>query len=294
LILLFGAGGQLGRELSAMTAAAEMPLAGLGHGDADIADRSAVRRAVDRVRPQLVVNAAAYNAVDRAEGEIEEAMRVNALGPGILAEACAAARIPLIHVSTDYVFDGNKGEPYVESDAVGPLSAYARSKWEGEEAVRGALRDHIIIRTAWLYGAYGANFLKTVLRLAGERETMEMVADQTGSPTSTEDLAGGILAVAQALAGGEKPWGTYHLAGEGAATRYDFATAIVDAQARFSGRRPRVNPVASAQFPTPARRPRYSALDSSRFAARFGFRARPWRDSVARTVTVLLGKGEAA
>jgi dTDP-4-dehydrorhamnose reductase len=292
LILVFGAGGQLARELMAMAPANGTALTGLTRGEADIADAAAVAAAIGRWAPTVVVNAAAYNLVDRAEREPGEAMRANALGPAVLAVVCAHAGVPLIHISTDYVFDGAKAGAYVEDDPVAPLGAYGRSKAAGEQAVREGTAAHIIIRTAWLYGIYGSNFLKTMLKLAAERDAIDVVADQRGSPTSGRDLAGAIFAAAAAAVTGRAPWGTYHFAGQGEATRYAFASRIVAAQTPFTGRAPAVNPVGSADFPTPAVRPKNSVLDSARFAAAFGIAARDWREAVDTTVADLFAAGD--
>ena len=287
MILVFGGAGQLGRELVQLAAAGGIPLTALARAEADISDADAVARALRDHRATVVVNGAAYNAVDRAESERAAAALANAVGPAILAQACAAARVPLVHISTDYVFDGKKDGAYRETDPINPLSVYARSKADGEKAVRRLWPHHIIIRTAWLFGVHGGNFLKTMLRLAAERDELTVVADQTGSPTPSEDLARGILLAVRSIESGGGLWGTYHLAGTGAATRHAFAERIVAAQRPFSGRAPRVTPIASADFPTPARRPRNSALDSSKFAAAFGFRARDWREAVDQTVAAL-------
>jgi dTDP-4-dehydrorhamnose reductase len=294
LILLFGAGGQLGQELTAAATAAGTPLVGLNHREADIAEESAVARAVDRFVPSVMINAAAYNAVDRAEGDVDAAMRTNALGPAVLARAAERTGVPLIHVSTDYVFDGRKPGAYREDDPVNPLGAYGRSKAAGEDAVRAACPDHLIVRTAWLFGVHGTNFLKTMLRLAVERDRLDVVADQRGSPTSTFDLARALLAAAAAVGRGRRPWGTYHFGGAGQATRFDFASRIIAAQRPFTGRAPAVNPVKAADFPSPARRPQNSVLDSAKFAATFGVRAADWRDAVDRTVAALFAVSTAA
>jgi dTDP-4-dehydrorhamnose reductase len=287
LILVFGAGGQLGRELTTVAAAVGTPMVGLTHADVDIADERAVGRVLGRLAPSVVINAAAYNAVDRAETEVEAAMRTNAEGPAVLAGACVAGGATLIHVSTDYVFDGAKPGPYREEDPVGPLGAYGRSKAAGEDAVRSACPEHLIVRTAWLFGVFGSNFLKMVLRLAAERDRLDIVADQRGSPTSTFDLARGLLLAARAVQRGQRAWGTYHFAGSGETTRHGLATRIVEAQRPFTGRNPTVAAIASADYPTPAPRPKNSGLDSSKFAAAFGFRAADWRDAVDRTVVEL-------
>jgi len=288
VILVFGGNGQLGRELVVRARAEAIPLAAIGRSEADIADPVAVAAAFDRYRPKLVVNAAGYNRVDQAESEPEAAERTNAIGPAVLASAANSRGLPLIHVSTDYVFDGRKSGPYREDDAVAPLSAYGRSKERGEQAVRAAAHQHLILRTAWLFGAHGANFLKTVLRLAEERDRLEFVADQRGSPTAAADLAQAILIVCRAVERGPVAWGTYHVAGSTETSRYGLACAIVEAQARFTGRRPKVDRVSSAEFGARARRPAQSVLDSSKFAAAFGFRPGGWEVAVERTVAELL------
>jgi dTDP-4-dehydrorhamnose reductase len=294
LILAFGAGGQLGQEMAAMAADRGLPFVGLSHKDADIADERAVREAMRRVGPSVVINAAAYNAVDLAESDVDAAMRANATGPGVLARACDACGAALIHVSTDYVFDGEKDGPYCEDDAVRPLGAYARSKAAGEDTVRLGCREHLIVRTAWVFGTYGSNFLKTMLRLAAERDHLDVVADQRGSPTATPDLANALLTAAQAIATGRRPWGTFHFAGTGETTRHGMASRIVAAQRPFTGRAPAVNAVASADFPTAAKRPKNSVLDSTKFARTFGVRARDWRDAVDATVRALFESKAAA
>jgi dTDP-4-dehydrorhamnose reductase len=294
LIVVFGASGQLGRELTAMAARERLALIGLTRLEADITDRHAVDRVIDRYRPALLVNAAAYNHVDRAEDEPETAMRVNADGPAIVATACARSGVPMVHISSDYVFDGTKAGPYREDDVVAPLGAYGLSKARGEEAVRDGCQEHLIIRTAWLFGVYGSNFVKTVLSLAQARDELNVVADQHGSPTSTEDLARAVVAVAAASGRGSAPWGTYHFAGSGATTWHGFASRIIAAQAPFTGRAPRVNAITSAQYPTAARRPANSVLDSTKFADAFGVRAANWEAAVDRTVARILSRGALA
>jgi dTDP-4-dehydrorhamnose reductase len=288
LIVVFGGGGQLGRELTAMAADRHVALRAVGHTEVDIADRDAVTAMVGSVRPAVVVNAAAFTAVDAAESDPDRAMRVNAEAPGIVAETCNAIGAAMIHISTDFVFDGAKNSPYREDDAVAPLGVYGMSKARGEAAVRDALDRQIIIRTAWLFGIYGSNFLKAVLRLAAERDDMEMVADQRGSPTPAADLAAAVLAATAAIDAGTATFGTYHFAGAGAATRHAFASRVVAAQAAFTGRRPAVNAITAKAFGAAARRPAYSVLDSSKFAAAFGVRAGPWEDAVDRTVAALM------
>ncbi|MGB6660880.1 MAG: sugar nucleotide-binding protein, partial [Xanthobacteraceae bacterium] len=205
----------------------------------------------------------------------------------VLARACAAKRLPLLHVSSDYVFDGTKTGAYVESDPVAPLGEYGRSKADGEAAVRGQLECHVILRTSWVYGVYGTNFLKTVLRLARERDELRIVADQRGCPTGTADIARAVVEIAPLLARREPVWGTYHFAGQGATTWYDFASEIVDAQAAITHKRPSVIPISTSEYPTAAQRPANSELNSSRFASVFGIKAKDWRER-AREVTANL------
>ncbi len=286
-ILVFGGEGQLGRELTARAAQAGVALVGLRRSEADIADGDAVRNALAENAPSLVVNAAAYTQVDRAEAEADAAFRTNATGAGVIAAACAAAKLPLVHISTDYVFDGTKATAYTEADPISPLGVYGKSKAAGEAVVREACTRHIILRTAWLYGVYGANFLKTILRLARERDELRVVADQRGCPTGTADIADAILAIAPRLTAGDNVWGTYHFAGAGVTNWHGFAVEIVDAQATFTNRRPTVTAITTAEYPTAAKRPANSKLDSSRFAATFGIRAADWRQRTREVVATL-------
>ena len=293
MILLFGGNGQLGRELTRASAARQMPLIALSRAQADILDRTAVREAFVAWRPSLVVNAAGYTKVDLAETEAEAARQGNELGPAVVGEACAAAGVPLVHVSTDYVFDGRKLDAYVEGDPVAPLNAYGKSKVAGERAVRQATAQHLIMRTSWVYGEFGSNFLKTMLRLATTRDELRVVDDQRGCPTATRDLADAILRVAPRLIAGDEVWGTYHYAGSGVTTWHGFASRIVAAQAPITGAKPRVIAITSAEFPTPARRPANSELDCSLFARTFGFGGRPWTaetDAITALLASEMGK----
>ncbi|WP_445501751.1 dTDP-4-dehydrorhamnose reductase [Microvirga sp. G4-2] len=290
MILVFGSGGQLGQELIELAHMADVPLKGLTRAQADVADPAQVEQAMAKIRPSIVLNASAYTKVDLAETEEEAAFQANATGPEILARACAVAGLPLIHVSTDYVFDGSKSGAYRESDPVAPLGVYGRSKLAGEEAIRRHLPQHVIVRTSWVYGIHGANFLKTILRLAGERDELRIVADQSGCPTSTADLAQALLTVAQAWDEGRAVSGTYHFAGTGVTTWHGFAACIVKAQRPFTGRSPSVVPIRTEDYPTPARRPANSELDSGLFDRTFGYTARPWQSAVDATVTRLLSQ----
>lgn len=293
-ILVFGAEGQTGRELIALASQRKVAAVGLSRAEADITQAEIVRVAIERHRPSLVVNAAGYTAVDRAESEPELARAANVEGAAIVAASSARTGLPLVHLSTDYVFDGKKSGAYVENDPIAPLSVYGRTKAEGEAAVREAQPHHVILRTSWVYGVHGKNFLKTVLRQASERDELTMVADQFGCPTATADIAEAILLLAPRLVADANVSGIYHFAGAGRTSWHDFATEIVACQRPFTGRNPRVVPVATADFKTAARRPANSAFDSGRFRAIFGHSARPWQERVAETVDLLLRSAHAA
>jgi dTDP-4-dehydrorhamnose reductase len=237
----------------------------------------------EEVRPDICINTAAYTAVDKAESDAAGAFAVNRDGVASLAEACRAVDMPLIHLSTDYVFAGTASRPYREEEPTAPLGIYGRSKWEGEEAVRAIHRKHLIVRTAWLYGHHGTNFVKTMLRLARERQVLQVVHDQHGCPTWTRDLAGALTVMCQRLAYAQDDgvWGTYHFCGAGQTTWYDFARAIfAEVSPSETLRVERVEPIPTTAYPTPARRPAYSVLDFSKIHAVFGITPRPWRDSL--------------
>ncbi len=287
MIVLFGAGGQLGREIVRAAGAAQLDVAALDRAALDIADRAAVRASLEAIKPALAVNAAAYTKVDQAESDVDNATRVNAVAPAILAEECARVGIPLVHFSTDYVFDGRKQGAYREDDPIDPINIYGRTKAEGEQAVRAANDKHVILRTSWVYGEFGNNFLKTMVRLAKTQPELRIVADQTGNPTSTRDLAAAVLHIAPRLIEGDGVWGTYHLSGTGTTTWFGFAETVVAASEKVTGRKPPVTPIGTADFKTAARRPGNSALDCGKFAAAFGFRARPWQDEVSEIATIV-------
>lgn len=289
-ILVLGAGGQVGQELMGLATARGAAAVGFDR-EVDITNPAAVIGAIADHRPRLVVNAAAYTAVDKAESEEELATDVNAKGPRVVAEAAATHDVPLLHISTDYVFDGSKAGAYVETDPVAPLGVYGRSKAQGEAAVRASAPRHVILRTAWVYGRFGGNFLKTMLRLAGERDRLRVVADQRGCPTATADIAAAILAVDAGLAENPAIVGLFHFAGSSVTTWHGFAEEIVAAQSEYTGRTPPVDAITTADYPTPARRPANSQLDSSLFAKTFGYQAQDWRHRTREVVADLLGKG---
>jgi dTDP-4-dehydrorhamnose reductase len=262
-----------------------------GRDELDVTDGAAVADTVARLAPRLVVNAAAYTAVDRGETEPAAAYAVNRDGPAHLARACALTGAPLVHVSTDYVFDGTNRAAYSEDDAVAPLGVYGASKLAGEEAVRAALDRHLILRTAWVYGVDRGNFVRTILRLGAERELLRVVDDQRGSPTAAADLAGAALAVARRLLEHAPPaggFGTFHCAGGGETTWHGFAREIFRLAAARGVRVPRLEPITTADYPTPARRPANSVLDCARLARVYGIRLRPWRAALAETLDRIL------
>jgi dTDP-4-dehydrorhamnose reductase len=266
-ILVTGAGGQLGREL--MVGLASHELHGRDHRALDITDRDAVVKTVEQVRPSWVINAAAYNDVDAAEGAMELAFAVNAAGPGYLAEAAARAGAEMLHIGTDYVFDGRKGAPYTELDRADPLSVYGRSKYEGELQVQSANPSACVLRTAWLYGEYGNNFVKAILTAAARGSPLKVVADQVGSPTWTRHLAQAIGELIETPARG-----LFHAANGGSCSRFEFARAIVQGKVE-------VLPISAADAARPAPRPANSALVSARWDAS-GLRPLPdWETALA-------------
>lgn len=286
-ILLLGAAGQLGWELR-RTLAPLGEVTALGRAEADLADPSALREHVRALRPRLVVNAAAYTAVDRAEAEPELAFAVNASGPRVLAEEAERAGALFVHYSTDYVFPGEGDAPYREDDATGPLNVYGASKLEGERGVVGVGGAHLVLRTSWVYGWRGHNFLRTMLRLAHEREEMRVVDDQHGSPTWSRMVAEATAQLLARCAGEEgfhlpeRLWGVYHLAAGGRTTWYEFARAILEGDVRRAEQRCRaLRAISTAEYPTPARRPRFSVLDCSRIAGAFRLQLPHWREQLA-------------
>ncbi len=293
-LLVTGANGQVGRELIRAAAESDMQAVGLSRADLDVTDREAVRRAVETQAPDVVVNAAAYTAVDRAEAEPDLAFAVNRDGAAHLADACAATGLPLVHFSTDYVFDGTKGQPYTEADPVRPLGVYGQSKWAGEEAVRERLGAHVILRISWVFSAHGHNFVKTMLRLSREREALGVVIDQWGNPTAAADAARAALTIAQrAVAEPDAPWGTVHFGGTPATTWHGFTEAIV-AEARRHGtvRTERVEPIPTSAYPTPAARPADARLECTRIARDWGIEPPPWRLALAQVVAEILERGD--
>ncbi len=279
-VLVIGSYGMLGRDLVQSLAGTGCTPVGWDLDQIDITQLAQVRTKLSEVSADVIINCAAYTAVDRAESEPEPAFAVNRDGPAHLAEVCAALQTPLVHISTDYVFDGAADRPYREDDPINPLGVYALSKWQGEQAVRERLADHVIVRTAWLYGVHGNNFVKTILRLAREREELRIVADQYGCPTWTMDLAAALVAIVRQIfsAGRTVPWGTYHFCGGGHTSWHGFASAIVTQGQRLENLRARrIVPITTAEYPLPARRPPWSVLDCGKIGSAFGISPRPWQ-----------------
>ena len=282
-ILLTGLNGQVGFELA-------RTLQGLGHVVAldrnglDLADLDQVRRVVREVRPGLIVNPAAHTAVDKAETDIDAAMRLNAEAPGVLAEEAKRLGAALVHYSTDYVFDGTKVGAYVEDDAVNPQNMYGKSKLAGEQAIAESGCPHLIFRTSWVYGTRGKNFLLTMLRLGVERDELSVVADQYGAPTWSNTIAAlSANVLAQAVAPNQSGWweehsGVYHLTASGATSWHGFAEAIFELS--DLEKRPTVKPIPAASYPTPATRPSNSRMSNEKLATTFGVRAPDWRDAL--------------
>ena len=288
-ILVVGGTGQLSTALAALGPERDLAVVGRPILDFDQPDRIAATLAAHR--PTLIINAAAYTAVDKAESDVDAAFRANASGPEILARYCAAADIPLIHVSTDFVFDGTKGAPYVETDLTNPLGVYGASKRAGEIAVLAACPKALVLRTSWVYAPYGRNFVLTMLGAAQRMPCLRVVADQIGCPTAAPDLAAAILAIADQLGHGwrEEYGGIYHAAGTGFTSWHGLASAAFAEAARHGRAPPEVTPIATADWPTPVQRPADSRLDSSKLAQRFGVMLPDWQDALSRMIDQALG-----
>lgn len=287
-ILLLGAGGQLGMVLKKVLAGPD--LTPLTRGELDFADADAIRAAIRSVEPEIVINAAAYTAVDKAESERELARLVNAVAPGVIAEELARTNGWLIHYSTDYVFDGSGTKPWLETDATGPLGVYGQTKLDGELAIAATGCKHVTMRTSWVYAAEGRNFLHTMLRLGRERELLKVVDDQIGAPTSAEAITEATLAVLRRIdkaSDAAELSGVYHLSCAGETSWCGFARAIF---AEFAARQktPEVVPIPTEAYPTPARRPRNSRLNCEKFEAQFGFRMPEWQDALHGVAASLL------
>jgi len=294
-IVVTGVAGQVARCLVERGMALGHVVLPLGRPHLDLAsgDAEAIRAVLEMTRPEAIVSAAAYTAVDKAESEPELAFAVNAIGSGHVAEAAAALNVPLVQLSTDYVFSGAGSRAWREDDPTGPQGVYGASKLAGERAVLAACPNSAVLRTAWVYGPFGSNFVKTMLRLAETRDEVGVVADQIGNPTSALDIADGVLAVAANLIGRADPAlrGVFHMAGAGEASWADLAEAVFAASAARGGPAAQVRRIATSDYPTPARRPANSRLDCTRLAGIHGVRLPQWRGSL-ETVIDRLVSGE--
>ena len=291
-VLVAGREGQVARALLTRLGAAGHAVTALEPPELDLTERASIAAAIERAAPDLVVNAAAYTAVDRAEDQPELAHAVNAAGAARLAWAAAARGLPFVHFSTDYVFNGAKGAPYVETDPTHPLGIYGASKEAGERLVLAANPRSVVLRTAWVCSPDGANFVKTMLRLAKEREEIRVVADQHGAPTFAADLAEAVARMAPRLVAspaGDAAFGLFHLSGAPHTTWHGFAEAILEEAARRGHPQPRLVPITTAEYPTRARRPADGRLDCGRIALVHGIEAADWRRSLARCLDMLLG-----
>ncbi|SPF42703.1 dTDP-4-dehydrorhamnose reductase [Syntrophobacter sp. SbD1] len=290
-VVVVGSGGMLGWEVVELLKKSGFTVTALDIPEIDITKPQSVHSVLGLIKGlRLLINCAAYTAVDKAESESEAAFAANRDGPANLADECARFGIPIIHISTDYIFNGMADRPYKEENAADPINIYGLSKWQGEEAVRSRISEHVIVRTSWLYGARGQNFVKTMLRLGAEREELKVVSDQYGCPTWSFDLAACLVRIAErAILSSEKvPWGAYHFCGAGITTWYNFASAILDeARRRQSSRIAKVMPVPTSSYPTVAARPMYSALDCSKIEASFGIAPPPWEKSLAHLMDIL-------
>jgi dTDP-4-dehydrorhamnose reductase len=290
--LVAGREGQLARALRERLPRDGHAVTALEPPEFDITDRASIAAALDKAAPALVVNAAAYTAVDRAEDEPDLAMAINRDGAVWLAEAAVARGLPFIHLSTDYVFDGTKGAPYVEEDAPNPLGVYGLTKLEGERAVLAANPRSLVLRTAWVCSPHGANFVKTMLRLAAERPALRVVADQQGAPTFADDLADAIARLAPRMAAapsGDPGFGLFHLTGAPHTSWHGFAAAILDGAARRGHPCPALAAIATADYPTRALRPADGRLDCGKIGRIHGIAPADWRVSLARCLDALLG-----
>ncbi len=294
VILVAGGAGQVARALAVAGVPDGVTVVTRGRPDFDLLDIASIDAVMDEVQPDLVVNAAAYTAVDQAETDSEAAFALNAKGPGDLAGAAARRNVPIIHLSTDYVFDGTKAEPYSESDPVAPLGVYGQSKLAGEQNVAAENPAHIILRTAWVYSPWGKNFVKTMLRVGAIREELTVVHDQRGNPTSALDIASGILAIADRVLANPSALqpGVYHMTAADEATWAEFAEHVFACSAQAGGPVARVRRITSAEYPTPVTRPANSRLDCARIARAFGVALPPWQGSAQTCVVQLVQSGE--
>lgn len=287
-ILVTGGAGQVGVELQSLHWPDGVVIHAPGRDELDLAELASIRSAFARAPYAAVINCGAWTAVDQAESEVTDAFKANALGPAALADLTRAADVPLIQVSTDYVFDGRSDRPYVEEDATGPLGVYGASKLAGEWAVRRGNPRSVILRTAWIVSAHRSNFLKTMLRLASEQSCLHLVDDQHGCPTGARDIATVLgTIVLRMIADPRAPTGVYHFVNAGETTWAGLAEEILERSAHIGGPTARIEKIATAGYPTPARRPANSRLSIEKLTRDYGVIARPWQSAVAETVAEL-------
>lgn len=289
-ILITGASGQVGYELTAYLNRCGFNAVGLSRSQLDITDIDSLGQAIKTHDPQIIINPAAYTNVDGAETDIDMACKVNRDGPENLAVLCKNHNVPLIHISTDYVFDGSKTTPYNESDTPNPIGEYAKSKYEGEIAVGKNMNDYLILRISWVFGIYGKNYVKSVLNWAKTKDRLNIVDDQIGSPTYVSHLCGAIAFLLKKYFN-EKTlkWGLYHYCGLPTVTRYNFTKIIVEEGLKwgFLEKAPELTPVPSTFFPTPAKRPQNSSMDCSLIWETFGIYQKEWREGVRHVIGIL-------
>jgi dTDP-4-dehydrorhamnose reductase len=294
-ILVTGKNGQVDTSLQALGDQLGLDIYRIGLPEIDLSKPDTLEAVVREIAPDVIISSAAYTAVDKAESEADLAQKINGDAPGELARIAADLNIPILHLSTDYVFAGDKDGTYSETDVPAPVSVYGKTKLSGEEQIRAATDNHVILRTAWVYSPYGNNFVKTMLRLGETREALNVVADQRGCPTYGPEIARALLAIAQQVAIDSDPTirGTFHLTGQGETTWAEFATAIF-AGAAVRGRNPvRVNPITTAEYPTPAKRPTNSRLDGNKLDDIYGLRLDHWPTSLDDCLNRLItGKTE--
>jgi dTDP-4-dehydrorhamnose reductase len=281
--LILGCHGQVGTELMALASDYAVDATGFDHEDLDITQQDAVKQTINNLKPDVVINAAAYTAVDQAEEDTQTAKAVNATAVAYLAESCDGLNTPFVHISTDYVFDGSKKGAYTENDVVSPLGVYGETKLEGEVLVQKLCSKHYILRTSWVFSAHGNNFVKTMLRLGAQREELGVVADQCGKPTSAREIARVIYVMLQSK---KEAWGTYHIAQPEKTSWHGFAAAIFD-EARQQGAKLKIstlNAITTKDYPTPAKRPANSALNCDKLEQTFDIKLKPWSESLAEVI----------
>lgn len=287
-ILVFGRSGQVALALSEYALSISKPLIFMGRDTCDLADVEAVANAIAKASPSAIINAAAYTAVDAAETDKDTAYAINATGPAQAARIAGEMTIPFVHLSTDYVFDGSKSAPYLETDPTNPINVYGQTKRDGENQILSANPDAVILRTSWVYSPYGKNFLRTMLTLAQSRDALSIVDDQTGAPTSAHDIAKACLTIVEEKLAGNTANGIFHMTGAGSTTWRGFAETAFEQTAQWRvGKIPAVTPVPTSAYPTPARRPMNSRLNCDQIEAKFGIRLPRWDISLGQTLEAL-------